>query len=103
MALVSSFWLTLLTHPDPLSIPRREGGKKEKRESVRVTRLKTIQTRFYECAVTSRAHGRETMRIERERETDARSPSCDLRLLKTPFSTLETLFKRFETVFQASS
>lgn len=82
-----------------------EEGKKEKRESVRVTRLKTIQTRFYECAVTSRAHGRETMlkEKEREREIDARSPWCDLRLLKTPFSTLETLFKRFETVFQASS
>lgn len=91
MALVSSFWLTLLTHPDPPSTPKRgkkgEGRKEKRGESVRVTRLKTIQTRFYECAVTSRAHGRETVWKEREREerdseADARSPSCDLRLLK---------------------
>lgn len=66
----------------------REG----KHESIRVARLKTIRTRFYDRAVTSRVDEGEG---EGAHDRRPRDPS----LLKTPFSTLQTSTKRSKTVF----
>ena len=125
----SSCYRALLTRPVGLLRPLRQWGWQKEKKVKTFVSLGLKQFKHDFTSVTSRAcalslflsfsheriaptqtNGMARRERERERERErrrnqrARSKThdrlpCDLRLLKTPFSTLETLAKRSKTAF----